>query len=80
MSLIICMSIENKKYCDICDKYYTSSSSFSNHKKLYHKECNDSNILSKKITEYKYKCRYCNNTYKHKQSKYNHKKNVISTL
>ena len=78
--------MENKKYCELCDKYYKNVYSFSNHKRLYHgnqkepklvpMEPNGTNIGSK-IKHSKndcdnLKCIYCNYTFKWSKSLIRH--------
>jgi len=76
--------IPTKFFCNICNKFYASNSSFCNHNKKFHKnETNTNNIdlgkeskdLSKdlgKESKDKYICRYCNKNYKHKQTRWTH--------
>ena len=55
----------DKQYsCQICNKNYSTPSSLSNHKKLYHSE-------SEKIKD-KYNCRYCDKPYNIYQTRWAH--------
>jgi len=55
----------DKKYsCTICNKQYSTPSSLSNHKKIYH-------IEVKKVTN-EYPCRYCDKSYTIYQSRWIH--------
>ena len=74
--------------CVICVKYYKSYHSLWKHKKQFHKNTNvDANIqetnnLSEDVQTKNFYCKYCNNVYKHCQSKWNHEqkcsyKNII---
>jgi hypothetical protein len=57
----------DKKYqCEICNKFYSTPSSFSNHKKIYHTK------IEKNGGEYC--CRYCNKCYIKRQSRWFHEK------
>ena len=53
--------------CDICNKEYSSKSSLQRHKNTIHQDI----ILAQ---QKKYYCKYCNNPYKYKQSKWSHEK------
>jgi hypothetical protein len=59
----------DKKYkCLICNKQYSTPSSLSNHKKIYHTE------IEKIKNNIEYKCKYCNKSYIIYQSKWIHEK------
>ena len=74
--------------CKVCNKNYVSYKSLWNHNKKFHMDrvspkttCGKSNSQSEVsleinteiiIEDKKYKCTHCDNTYKHKQSKYKH--------
>lgn len=79
-----------KYNCLLCNKFYTSRQFFCNHKNIYHKNeykynskvaimqssatiKQSSNIAIEKSNNI-YKCNFCNNIYKHLQSKYKHQK------
>jgi predicted nucleic acid-binding protein len=57
----------DKFKCIICNKQYSTPSSLSNHKKIYHNE-----EIEKKNN--KYQCKYCNKSYIIYQSKWIHEK------
>jgi hypothetical protein len=59
---------EMKYQCEICNKGYSSKSSFSNHKKLYHNTVIKENV---------YNCRYCEKNYTKRQSRWVHEKKCI---
>ena len=79
-------SINGYYKCNICNKIYSSYKSLWNHNKQFHDIINNNNksldksnqsidmsnqsidVLKEKI----YKCNYCNNIYKHAQSKHKH--------
>jgi len=63
--------------CEKCNKVYSSASSLSNHKKIYH---NDNEYYSKRIKNIKdnmYYCRYCNNKYIHRTSRWVHEQKCV---
>lgn len=70
--------VNSKYYCVICDKYYKSINSLSNHKRKFHN--NDKPNLSQDKPDYQfdisqnglYECRFCNKKYKHIQSRWKH--------
>jgi hypothetical protein len=74
--------------CQYCNKEYSSYSSRSNHIKKYHSEqvsqklANVSNDVSQKLVNVSkvnlYKCKYCENEYKHCSSKSKHEKSCQS--
>ena len=57
--------MDNKYYCEICNKTYASNNSLWNHNKTYHIKIND------KID---YECDYCHKSFNHKTNKYRHMK------
>jgi len=59
---------ETKYQCEICNKGYSSKSSFSNHKKIYHNTVIKENV---------YNCRYCEKNYTKRQSRWIHEKKCI---
>ena len=84
---------EKKQYkCKTCNKYYSSKSSLCNHNKKFHYENKSNiNIIDRSsvitnnsiITNNLIKCNYCDNIYKHKQSKWKHEqkcKNKINII
>lgn len=82
------MSEKNEQFkCNICNKYYSSKSSICNHNKKFHSESKSKvSIISKSyvcksksnINNNSIKCKYCDNTYKHKQSKWKHEQKCIN--
>ena len=75
--------------CKYCNRNYKTIHSRSNHYRIYHceihkqKSVESKSKVSQESVESKskvsqelnrYMCKYCNNIYKHKQSKYNHEK------
>ena len=71
--------------CNICIKFYTSYKSLWNHSNKFHKkETTDNNTVShpevslnvpksqSDVSIKIFNCKYCNNIYKHKQSKFKH--------
>ena len=70
--------VNSKYYCDICDKYYKSVNSLSNHKRKFHN--NNKPNFSQDKPDYQfdisqnglYECRFCNKKYKHIQSRWKH--------
>jgi len=59
----------DKKYkCQICNKQYSTPSSLSNHKKIYHNE------IEKIKNRNEYKCKFCDKSYLIYQSKWIHEK------
>ena len=59
----------DKKYkCPICNKQYSTPSSLSNHKKIYHTE------IEKIKNNNEYQCKYCDKSYIIYQSKWIHEK------
>ena len=70
--------VNSKYYCIICDKYYKSGNSFSNHKRKFHLKTepkNNQNTLFgepnnsiKMLEKSVFKCKYCKKTYKHSQN------------
>ncbi len=81
------MSDHSDRYrCNICNKTYANNSSLWNHNNKYHNtnSVSDKSKISNMIShdksmishvnneEDKYKCNYCDNTYKHFQSRWKH--------
>jgi hypothetical protein len=69
--------IEDEHKCNICNKIYSSYKTLWTHNKNKHKtEINISNVkVSDKYENSQlkiYKCRYCDNEYNHKQSRWSH--------
>lgn len=66
--------MEDKKwYCEKCQRLYASKNSLNNHNRNFHKNVQDV-FLRESFHESVYICKFCNKTYKFKQSKYNHQK------
>ena len=69
-------SADRKYNCKTCDKEYSCYKSLWNHNKKFHK--NDTTkskyLVSLEQSKVSIKCKYCNNEYKHKQSKSKHEK------
>jgi len=63
--------------CKTCNKIYSSASSLSNHTKIYHtdKEYYDKRI--KNNQDNMYYCRYCDNKYKNRNSRWVHEKKCV---
>ena len=70
----------NEYKCQECNKFYASKNSLSNHNKRFHNNClsiNEKLTINddqnkKNITNYM--CNYCDNIYKHYQSRWKHEK------
>jgi hypothetical protein len=58
--------------CSICNKIYSSCSSLSNHKKIYHNI--NSEERKKNDDDNLYQCRYCEKKYKNHRSRWDHEK------
>jgi hypothetical protein len=72
--------VKKKLYCELCDKYYKSIYSLSNHKRRFHKPKNNilehltrKNEPKNNILEH-FNCRYCNKEFKYRQSRNRHQK------
>jgi len=77
--------MDTKFYCEPCDKYYKSQSSFCNHKKRYHSrlsthcqpslaKCQPSVNLEDDTKQKVYSCEYCEKEFIYRQSKSRHMK------
>jgi len=73
--------IEDDHKCNICNKIYSSYKTLWTHNKNKHKNnitTSTSKVRQKyinntlEISNYEYSCKYCDNKYTHKQSKWNH--------
>ena len=72
--------------CDVCNKFYMTYKTLWYHNKKFHKnkpieECKEDSLKSKDESKEidkeskaikKYNCKYCNNEYKHKQTRWTH--------
>ena len=69
-------SADRKYNCKTCDKNYSCYKSLWNHNKKFHKniEAESKYLVSLGQLKVSIKCKYCNNEYKHKQSKSKHEK------
>jgi hypothetical protein len=83
MEIIIKKSqIPTNYLCNICNKFYASQSSLCHHTTKFHNKSNNkpnqsndkSNNKPNQSNDKIYKCNYCNNIYKHAQSKHKHQK------
>ena len=64
--------MEVKKFnCKLCNKIYSSASSLSNHKKIYH---DTDNKRAKNSDDNLYYCRHCNKKFKNRNSRWVHEK------
>jgi hypothetical protein len=64
--------------CKICNKKYSTPSSLSNHKKIYHiNEEEDINNRKKNEDDKLYHCKYCEKKYKNHRSRWDHEKKCI---
>jgi hypothetical protein len=64
--------------CKICNKIYSTPSSLSNHKKIYHiNEEEDINNRKKNEDDKLYHCKYCEKKYKNHRSRWDHEKKCI---
>ena len=82
------MSEKNDHFkCNTCNKYYSSRSSICNHNKKFHSESKSKvSIISKSCVcksksntiNNSIKCKYCDNIYKHKQSKWKHEQKCVN--
>jgi len=64
--------MEVKKFnCELCNKIYSSASSLSNHKKIYH---DTDHKRAKNIDDNLYYCRHCNKKFKNRNSRWVHEK------
>jgi hypothetical protein len=69
--------------CKICNKFYVSYKTLWEHNKKFHKnepastyqsdQSNNQSDQSDQANKKFYKCNFCNNIYKHAQSKFKHK-------
>jgi hypothetical protein len=66
------IEMEKKKFnCELCNKIYSSRSSLSNHKKIYH----DNDFKrAKNIDDNLYYCRHCDKKFKNRNSRWVHEK------
>jgi len=68
--------MENIFICENCDKTYSSINSLSNHNRLYHKPEKDKK-RSKNTNDNKYHCRYCENKYNNRKSRWAHEQKCV---
>ncbi len=77
-------NIEMKQFiCDLCNKNYKDKSGLWYHNKKFHDikshaEVSLKSVESKSVKNNLYSCKYCDNEYKHKQSKYKHEKTCMN--
>ena len=62
--------------CEKCDKQYTSIYSLSNHKRRYHLNEQDKK-RTKNINDNTYHCRYCENKYNNRKSRWAHEQKCV---
>ena len=76
---IITIIMENQKpySCQLCNKSFSSSSSLSNHKRIYHIDTKD-NKRNKNNNDDLYHCRYCEKSYTVCNSRWRHEKKCTS--
>jgi len=76
------MEIEKQYYCKICNKYYTSINSLSNHNRNLHYDTYEKyNNKSKNKEDNLYHCRYCkDNKYNNPKSRWKHEQKCKTVI